>query len=248
MRKWWIGCSGFYYKGWKGEFYPEGLPQRKWFEFYCESFNTVELNVTFYRFPKLQDLKGWFDRSPVDFKFTVKAPRLITHYKRFHNAKRETQDFYETVNKGLRDKLGNVLFQLHPRMEYSEENLERILETLDPSFVNVLEFRHESWWRNSVYKTLREHKATFCSISYPALPDGVVKTLPIMYYRFHGVPQLYLSSYSNKELVRISEELKHFRGTTDIYCYFNNDIQVAAVWNARNLQKIVSAVPHLSVS
>src|ERR1044072_2743501 len=83
MKKWWIGCSGFYYREWREAFYPQGLPQRKWFEFYCESFNTVELNVTFYRFPKLEDLQGWYHRSPDDFRFTVKAPRLITHYKRF---------------------------------------------------------------------------------------------------------------------------------------------------------------------
>jgi uncharacterized protein YecE (DUF72 family) len=248
MKNWWIGCSGFYYKSWKGKFYPEGLAQRKWFEFYCNSFNTVELNVTFYRFPKLQDLKGWFDRSPMDFKFTVKAPRLITHYKRFHNAKRETQDFYETVNKGLREKLGCVLFQMHPQTEYSEENLDRILQTLDTSFVNVLEFRHESWWRESVYRTLRKHKLTFCSISYPGLPDDVIKTAPVLYYRFHGVPQLYLSSYSKKALAKISEELKHVRGVTDVYCYFNNDIEVAAVRNAYELQKMVSAVPRLRMT
>ena len=74
MKKWWIGCSGFHYSGWKGAFYPQGLPQRKWFEYYCQYFNTVELNVTFYRFPKVSDLKGWYDRSPEDFRFTCKAP------------------------------------------------------------------------------------------------------------------------------------------------------------------------------
>jgi uncharacterized protein YecE (DUF72 family) len=244
MKKWWIGCSGFYYKGWREAFYPKGLPQRKWFEFYCESFNTVELNVTFYRFPKLQDLTGWYNRSPEDFRFTVKAPRLITHYKRFHDAKRETQDFYDTVSKGLREKLGCVLFQLHPRMEYSEENLERILVTLNTGFVNALEFRHESWWRSSVFKVLKEHNLTFCSISYPDLPDEVIRTAPSLYYRFHGVPQLYLSSYSNSELLKVSEELNHFRRITDVFCYFNNDIEVAAVRNAKELQKMnPGAVP-----
>jgi uncharacterized protein YecE (DUF72 family) len=101
MRKWWIGCSGFYYKEWREKFYPKGLPQRKWFEFYCESFNTVELNVTFYRFPKLEALKGWYQRSPEDFTFTVKAPRLVTHYRRFKNAATNIQQFYERVYDGI---------------------------------------------------------------------------------------------------------------------------------------------------
>lgn len=238
MKKWWIGCSGFYYKGWKEKFYPAGLPQRKWFEFYCEHFNTVELNVTFYRFPKLEDLKGWFKRSPDDFRFTVKANRLITHYKKFNNVKRETQDFYNTVSKGLGEKLGTVLFQLHPRIEYSVENLDRILETLDLSFSNVIEFRHPSWWKADVVKVLKDNNITFCGISYPSLPDDVMKTSSVMYYRFHGVPQLYLSSYSEVKLRQVNEGIQKYRGVEDIYCYFNNDIEVAAVSNAKTLQSI----------
>lgn len=184
MKKWWIGCSGFYYKEWKDIFYPKGLPQRKWFEFYCESFNTVELNVTFYRFPRLQDLKTWYKRSPGDFMFTVKAPRLITHYKRFNNVSRELQDFYKTIHKGLKNKLGSILFQLPPGIEYGESTLEQILKNSNDSFLNVIEFRHASWWRPAVIKELREKNIIFCSISYPGLPADVLKTGTTMYYRF----------------------------------------------------------------
>jgi uncharacterized protein YecE (DUF72 family) len=239
MKNWWIGCSGFYYKGWKEKFYPKGLPQRKWFEFYCESFNTVELNVTFYRFPKLEDLKGWHQRSPENFKFTVKAPRLITHYKKFNNVKRELDDFYNTVSKGLREKLGCVLFQLHPAVQYSEDNLERIIKVVDKSFVNVIEFRHPSWWKDSVYKVLKENGITFCSISYPGLPDVVIKTASTVYYRFHGVPKLYLSSYSSRKLEEVQSHIKKFRGIENVYAYFNNDIEVYAVDNARQLKTLV---------
>jgi uncharacterized protein YecE (DUF72 family) len=239
MKNWWIGCSGFYYKGWKERFYPKGLPQRKWFEFYCESFNTVELNVTFYRFPKPEDLKGWYNRSPGNFKFTVKAPRLITHYKKFKGVQRELGDFYNTVNKGLGEKLGCVLFQLHPAIEYSEDNLERIIKSLDQGFTNVIEFRHASWWRDSVYKTLKENQITFCGISYPNLPDIVIKTAPTIYYRFHGVPHLYLSSYSKQKLNSIQLDVKKFRGIENVYAYFNNDIEVYAIDNARQLKALV---------
>lgn len=248
MKNWWIGCSGFHYKGWRGKFYPDTLPQRKWFEFYCQHFNTVELNVTFYRFPKLNDLQEWYKGSPDKFRFTVKAPRLITHFKKFNNCKRETYDFYNVVSSGLGDKLGTVLFQLHPRIVYSEDNLNRILETVDLSYMNVLEFRHESWWTRKVYDVLKENKISFCGISYPTLPDEVVKTSSVMYYRFHGVPQLYLSSYSKSKLTGVYDDISRHRGVKDVYCYFNNDIEVAAVKNAKTLQSLValsanSAVP-----
>jgi uncharacterized protein YecE (DUF72 family) len=240
MKKWWIGCSGFYYKSWREKFYPAKLPQRKWFEYYCEFFKTVELNVTFYRFPKPESLQEWYDRSPRNFKFTVKAPRLITHFKRFHNAQRETREFYDAVTKGLHDKVGTVLFQLHPGIKYTEENLERIMNTLDLNYSNVLEFRDASWWNDDVLKVLKQNNVTFCSISYPGLPDGVFKTAKTMYYRFHGVPDLYLSSYKKRELEKTAQAIRRYRGVKDVYAYFNNDIEVAAVDNAKVLQALTT--------
>ena len=79
--RWHIGCSGFHYKHWKGGFIPIYLPQKKWFEFYNNSFQTLELNVTFYRFPRLNVLENWYEKSSPQFRFSVKAPRAITHFK-----------------------------------------------------------------------------------------------------------------------------------------------------------------------
>lgn len=239
MKNWWVGCSGFYYKHWREKFYPKGLPQRKWFEFYCEHFNTVELNVTFYRYPKPEALRGWHDRSPENFRFTVKAPRLISHYKKFNNAVRETQDFYRLASQGLRGKLGPVLFQLPPNFTWSERNLDNILATVDPGFVNVIEFRHESWWNRTVYQALREHHITFCGISYPGLPDLVVRSVPVVYYRFHGVPQLYASAYRSEDLEQVTDTIRGFRGIEDVYLYFNNDIHAEAIRNARQVRRMV---------
>jgi uncharacterized protein YecE (DUF72 family) len=239
MRKWFVGCSGFSYKHWKGRFYPDDVSQREWFEYYCENFNTVELNVTFYRVPPLETFHGWYERSPANFRFTVKAPRLITHYKKFRNITDEVDRFYNIVSKGLKDKLGTVLFQLHPRFEYSEENLELLLKHHDAGYSNVIEFRHESWWNEDVMKTLRKHHITFCSISYPSLPDEVIKTNRVMYYRLHGVPQLYRSSYRKSNLENIVNSIKALRGVEEVYIYFNNDIDVAAITNAQYVQKLV---------
>jgi len=235
---WRIGCSGFSYREWKGIFYPDTLSQRKWFEYYCEWFNTVELNVTFYRFPRVADLAGWYKRSPDDFIFTVKAPRIITHLKRFKNITIEIQQFYQTVQDGLGNKLGSILFQLHPAIVYSESALSRILESLDPAFVNVIEFRHESWWRKEVIEALKQHKVCWCGISYPQLPDDIYHTAPVVYYRFHGVPKLYHSSYSHEFLQRVGNHIKNFRGLTEAYIYFNNTASGNAVNNAGTFQEI----------
>jgi uncharacterized protein YecE (DUF72 family) len=239
MKNWWIGCSGFFYKHWREKFYPKGLPQRRWFEFYCESFNTVELNVTFYRYPTRAALQGWYDRSPRDFRFTVKAPKLITHFKKFNNAIRETNDFYDLVSKGLRDKLGCVLFQMPPNFTLTESNLKNILATLDHSFANVIEFRHESWWTPKVYQVLQQRSIGFCGISYPGLPDLVIRSAPVLYYRFHGVPDLYASGYHTRDLRMVVDDIKSFRGIEDVYLYFNNDIHAEAIRNARTISHMV---------
>jgi uncharacterized protein YecE (DUF72 family) len=238
--KWHIGCSGFHYKHWKGVFYPDKLAQTKWFSYYCEHFKTVELNVTFYRFPKLSFLQKWYDNSPAGFRFAVKAPRAITHYKQFINTTDMLSDFYNTVNDGLKEKLGCVLFQLPPRIAYKPERLERIINALDKSFNNVLEFRHVSWWNSEVYDALAKHRITFCGQSHPELPNEVIANTPIVYYRFHGVPALYSSPYSLQELKTFATDLEGKNKVKEIFTYFNNDIGASAIVNGQQLQQIVT--------
>jgi len=236
--EWHIGCSGFHYKHWKGSFYPEDLPQRRWFEFYAEHFKTLELNVTFYRFPQLSFLQNWYNVSPEEFRFSVKAPRAITHFKQFHNVVDMITSFYATIRDGLRDKLGPVLFQLPPRLKYDEARLQRILENLDPGFDNVLEFRHPSWWHETVYAELAKRGVTFCGMSHPELPDAVIGNTPVVYYRFHGVPDLYRSFYSDESLNNVALQLKGDTNVQSAWLYFNNDAAVAAIPNAQTLIRL----------
>ncbi|RCH56107.1 DUF72 domain-containing protein [Mucilaginibacter hurinus] len=238
--KWHIGCSGFHYKGWKRKFYPENLAQAKWFEFYCEHFSTLELNVTFYRFPQLSFLKSWYDRCPANFRFSVKAPRAITHFKQFHNSADMLDSFYDTINNGLQAKLGPVLFQMPPRFHYTTDKLERIINNLNPAFNNVLELRHQSWWNPEVYKTLGKHNIAFCGQSHPELPDEVVQNTPVIYYRFHGVPLLYKSPYTTADLKKVITQVKANKKAKQGWFYFNNDIDVEAVYNAKEMIGLVS--------
>lgn len=237
---WQIGCSGFHYKHWKGSFYPADLPQTRWFDFYASQFATLELNVTFYRFPRLEVLRGWYDKAPAGFRFSVKAPQAITHYKQFHGTTDMLTSFYSTIREGLQEKSGPVLFQFPSRFRYEPERLERVLSQLDPGFANVLEFRHPGWWCEAVYTALRQRGISFCGLSYPGLPDEPIVTAPLIYYRFHGVPDLYRSAYREAQLRAFTEKLIADEKITDAWCYFNNDVAVAAIPNARTLIRLAS--------
>jgi uncharacterized protein YecE (DUF72 family) len=239
MANWYIGCSGFHYKHWKGSFYPEGLPQTKWFNYYCEHFNTLELNVTFYRFPQLSFLQSWHQKSPDGFKFAVKAPRAITHYKKFNGTTDLISSFYNTTRDGLQEKLGCVLFQLPPNFHYSEEHLQKIINSLDNSFLNVLEFRHNSWWNEVVYETLAKKNITFCGMSHPSLPKDLIANASLFYYRMHGEGQLYASNYENAQLADLTTRIKALEKAEEVYVFFNNDIHTYAVYNALDMKKMI---------
>jgi len=238
--KWEIGCSGFHYKEWKGIFYPESLPQKEWFKFYTEKFNTLELNVTFYRFPVLKSLEAWYDTSPANFSFTVKAPRLITHYKKFSDCSRLLDDFYTLIAKGLKEKLGPVLFQLPPKYIYTKERLELIVKSMSKEFKNVIEFRDASWWAPEVFNRLKKEKLIFCGIDYPGLPRDVIITNQTTYYRFHGRPRLYYSAYKRNDLKMVADAILASNKTTQAYIFFNNTATQAAIKNATWLKKYIS--------
>lgn len=253
MIKWEIGCSGFYYKHWRGLFYPDRFPQTKWFYFYCEHFNSLELNVTFYRFPELSMVEGWYKKSPEDFRFAVKAPRLVTHYKQFIDTTSLLNEFYDIIETGLKQKLGCVLYQLPPRTKYTEAQLDKIMDALSDQNLQrgnnvpkVLEFRHDSWWNNDVYKRLKENNISFCGQSHPLLPDDLLQNTPITYYRFHGVPQLYQSEYTEDFLEEKYLQIKKHRGTKEAFLFFNNDIDGSAIVNAKQMQQL-AGIKKLSV-
>lgn len=236
QQQWHIGCSGFHYKEWKDFFYPPKLPQSRWFDHYAEQFNTLELNVTFYRFPQLKFLESWYNKAPDHFTFSAKVPRLITHFKQFRETTGLLSDFYGSLKLGLKEKLACVLFQLPPALAYSEEMLERITNSVDPGFINVIEFRNASWWKQAVYRKLKGHQLVFCGHSYPNLPDAVVVNNPVAYYRFHGVPVLYKSSYKVAFLKEVAQQLYASKSKSN-FIYFNNTWGTSAIKNALCLKK-----------
>ena len=239
---WRIGCSGYHYKEWKEVFYPPGLQQRLWFSHYAKYFNTLELNSTFYQFPKPAALKKWFAESPDDFVFSLKVPRIITHYKKFTGTEQLLADFYNVVGDGLASKLGAVLFQLPPQIQYSAEMLQKIINSLQPGFNNVIEFRHASWWKEKVYDELAKMGVGFCGSSHPKLPDQLIINTNIVYYRFHGVPNLFKSSYEDSFLKKKADSIQKNTNVHTAFLYFNNTWGTAALTNATWLHDYVTTL------
>jgi uncharacterized protein YecE (DUF72 family) len=230
---WRIGCSGFHYREWKEVFYPAKLPQRLWFDYYSKQFNTLELNFSFYQFPKLSSLRRWYDQSPDDFRFSLKVPRAITHYKKFTGTEQLLDDFYGVVKEGLGNKLGAVLFQLPPSLHYSDISLEQLINSAHQGYPNVIEFRHNSWWTDKVINQLKANYISFCGISYPKLPEELIINSSMVYYRFHGVPVLYKSSYQHSFLSKIAGCIIRNKTVKTAYLYFNNTAETAALENAK---------------
>lgn len=231
-----VGCSGYIYKEWKGLFYPLGLSQSKWLEYYALHYNAVEVNSSFYRLPTEKSLKSWYDKTPAHFHFSVKANNRITHYKKFNNTETLITEFYDLVAAGLKDKLESVLFQLPPSVKYSEETLIRIVQQLDPAFKNVLEFRDAGWWNKDVYKVLNEKNIIFCASSYPGLPDDFVATTDTAYIRLHGKTELYKSNYSDAELQTLRNEIEQ-SDVKEAFIYFDNTWGGNAIANAKTMQQ-----------
>jgi len=156
-----IGTSGYSYKEWKGPFYPEKLAASKMLAYYAERLPAVEINNTFYRLPRAQVLETWSDQVPEDFRFSIKASRRITHFKRLRGADDETGYLLSTLET-LGSRLGAVLFQLPPNLKCDVDRLASFLGLLAKGTRAAFEFRHESWHDDAVHGLLRERNFALC--------------------------------------------------------------------------------------
>lgn len=233
-----VGTSGYYYRHWAGGFYPADLKTHKWFGYYAERFDTVELNASFYRFPTESAVKRWHRQAPEGFTYAVKAPRLITHLKRFHDTEGLMADLYGVLGAHLKERLGPVLFQMPPSLHFDDERLEAILAQLDPSVTNVLEFRHPSWWRADVQRRIAKAGAVFVSVSAPNLPDDLAVSRGRLYLRMHGVP-MYRQDYADDALAAWAGRLRA-SGAREGWIYFNNDAEAHAPRNAATLRGLLA--------
>jgi uncharacterized protein YecE (DUF72 family) len=233
-----IGCSGWFYWHWRGDFYPVNMPTKDWFDHYARHFKTVELNASFYAWPSVATVQSWRRQAGRrQFVYTVKVCELITHVRRFQRTKQLIADF-SFIADMLGSMMGCFLFQLPPSFHYTPARLRAIVGQLDHSRRNVVEFRHASWWNETVFAAFRSTGTMFCSCSGPRLPDGVIKTSKDIYVRFHGTRQWYRHDYSKEELSLWANHIRD-SGAERVWAYFNNDRNGYAIRNAKILLNLL---------
>jgi len=229
------------YDHWKGPFYPQDIPPDEMLPYYTQTFDTVEVNNTFYQLPSVEKVESWRRDSPDDFLFIIKANRYITHMKNLLEPEEPVQTLMERVEI-LGDQLGPILFQLPPQWNVNQGRLENFLDVLPEDRRCAFEFRDESWYTDAVYELLDAAGAAFCIHDHRDAPSPERVTTDWVYIRFHG-PR---GDYGGKYQETILEEWAHkitswTREGLDIYALFNNDMRGYAVENARMLRERTAA-------
>ncbi len=236
-----VGTSGWVYPHWRGVFYPDDLPQKRWFVHYARYFDTVEINNTFYRLPSEATFDAWRERAPGPFVYAVKASRYITHVRRLRDCAEPLERFLSRARR-LGPRLGPILYQLPPRWKPNLERLAAFLASLPPDLTHVFEFRDPRWFVPQVYDLLREHHVGFCIFHMPDLETPLVVTSNVVYIRLHGAGALYMGSYPDDVLRVWAERIQGWWASgLQVYVYFNNDAFGNAVRNALTLKEFLDA-------
>lgn len=236
----WIGTSGWVYRDWPGRFYPAGLRQDRWFEYYARHFDTVEINNSFYRLPSEAAFDAWARQAPPGFLYAVKANRYLTHLRRLIEPAEPLERFLGRARR-LGPSLGPVLWQLPPRWRPNLPRLAEFAALLPADLLSAFEFRDPTWFNDAVYAILREHGLSFCIFDMPGLACPEVVTAPAIYIRFHGSGAPYGGSYSDEALRTWALRIGDWLGAGhNIYAYFNNDGLAAAVRNAMTLREMLA--------
>ncbi|MGQ0586462.1 MAG: DUF72 domain-containing protein [Gammaproteobacteria bacterium] len=212
------GASGYSFKEWKGEFYPEKIKPEDMLAYYGERLPTVEINNTFYRMPKAEVLENWAGVTPDAFRFAIKASRRITHFARLKaEESRDSVEYLYRQLEALGAKRGPVLFQLPPFLKKDLPRLTDFLELLPDDHRAAFEFRHDSWFDDAVYAALDAAGASLCfSEREDGSPPALVETAVWGYVR------LRLEGYSDAELKQWAGRLA---GTNwdEVYVYFMHE-------------------------
>jgi len=238
------GTSGWNYKHWRGVFYPEGLPQSKWLEHYAESFDTVELNNSFYRLPEKDTFESWGRQTPDGFAFSVKASRYLTHLKHLKDPDEPLHRLLDHAS-GLGPKLNIVLYQLPPNWNVDLGRLRGLLEILRqapdglPAPRSAFEFRDDSWQCESVWSMLEEFGVAYCIMDSPGLPLHIRATCDYSYIRMHSGGEDTEGNYTYAHLKQWAERIRGLLERGDVYVYFNNDYRGFAVRNALALKDML---------
>jgi uncharacterized protein YecE (DUF72 family) len=234
-----VGTSGWSYDHWQGVLYPRGASSLERLDAYARRFETVEVNNTFYRWPRDEVFASWRDRLPEGFLVSVKASRGLTQFRRLN----QPEAWLARMEAGLRrlgEKLGVLLVQLPPRFAADLGRLDAFLGRAPSGIKVAVEFRHPSWHREEVFALLERRGAAYCVMSGAGLPCVLRATAPFVYVRLHGPDHhhLYGGSYSDDDLGWWADRLREWQAQgREAFAYFNNDGYGHAVRNAEALRR-----------
>jgi uncharacterized protein YecE (DUF72 family) len=216
MHRIWVGTSGYNYPEWKGSFYPADLSAAKMLAYYAQRFRTVEINYTFYRMPNAKTLAGWVAETPPGFRFTLKAPRRITHDKRLKEVGDTVAAFCDLAAT-LGDRLAALLFQTPPNLKFDPAVFDAFLAVLPPKVTAAFEFRHASWLCDEVYERLRARNLALC------IADTGEKTTPIVETADYGYFRLRDEGYQPADLERWAREITARAAWRETFVYFKHE-------------------------
>lgn len=213
----WVGTSGFQYPEWKGSFYPETLSATKMLPFYATHFPTTEINYSFYRIPSEKTLANWSAATPLQFRFSMKAPQEMTHRRKLRDCAGVLERFCEVLN-ALDTKLGPVLFQLPPFLRNDTALLKDFLAILPAGLHSTFEFRHASWFNDETFAALRSRNVALC------IADTEKSTTPTITTADFGYLRLRDPGYEKSDIKRWAKEItKHRDSWKETYVYFRHE-------------------------
>ena len=215
--QYYIGCSGWSYTSWQGPFYPKDIENSKWLAFYSKVFNYVEIDSTFYRIPNEFMVKNWYKRTPENFRFTAKFPKIITHDKRLRNIDEDQLDsFFKSISE-LKEKLLTLLIQLPPSLRIVEglEALRNILPHLNRGFRYAVEVRHRSWFQDLAYNFFANNRMSLVWSQLADIHTPPIVTSDFVYVRFIGDRSIQEKDFGQIQIDRIKEMKKIARNFED---------------------------------
>ncbi len=239
-----VGTSGWNYNHWRRVFYPENLPQNRWLEFYSKYFDTVEINMTFYRFPMERAIEKWKKNVPHGFIFSVKGSRIITHVKKLKDVESIFKKFLSLISI-FENNLGPVLFQLPPSFSFNKERLIGFCELLSSQEIIKngmfsIELRDKRWLNEEGFSILKKYNISLCFSDYPGVEVKSPLTASFVYIRRHGPTSLYSSCYTEKEIRKEASFIENFlKNNIGVFIYYNNDANAWAVRNALQLKEMI---------
>jgi len=235
-----IGTSGWVYESWRQHLY-EGIPRNQWLRHASRSFDTLEINGSFYTQIKPATYQRWRGEVPAGFRFALKGHRFVTHYKRLLDVDRSIALLRDQAI-GLGAALTCVVWQLPAHFEANPARLESFLDALAawPEVRHAIELRHRSWFSEEVAQLLATARVANCLSDAPDFPMWREITTDLVYVRLHGHTRKYASRYSRTLLNRWADDARGWnREGRDVYIYLDNDAEGHAVTDAMALRELV---------